>query len=322
MTELGNNTNTTCTEICCENKPDIGEMNETFTFEADLHTNTTQHDYTCKGGECNGECQDSSSEGESETTSISSKFSTDDLDAISISPKTPPSLSILGEYIPSNIKKNDFVERMFNIISLFTQEKIITPVGYCEPLCLSLTVYDQIFPLLAQIKSVKRFKAGVRCKSDVTNKTMANVNISKTRRKLSKEKHNPFILFEQGECSGCKKSIVPENIKNGKQLKGCKIPLETIDIKMDTKKVKFIEGNYSQFSDLKNYIIYCDISNPGNLRYFNDDGVDKVFDKDKFIFWASFMSANNIVFINQDQNKEKQWLRAHWANPRDKIYIC
>lgn len=313
-----------------ENQPDtISEpknypkhMDESFGFELELDLEDppdekvpVYHNDSCKGGECDGDCQDTTSDATSDRDIISSNFSADDLNALSISPQTPPSFSILGKWS----SPNDAVINMYNIIELFYKEKILIPIGYCEPICVNLDIYESIYPLLARIKSIKKFKAGVRCKSDVS-RSLANIDICKTKRKLSKEKHNPFILFGDGDCPGCTKSIVSSVIKDGKRLKGCKIPLDTIGKKIDTKRVKFTEGNYTQFSSLKNYILYCDFTNLGKLAYFNEEGVDKIFDKDKFIFWASSISENNIIFINQNQGKS--WYQPYWVGPKSKIYIC
>ena len=280
------------------------------------------HGYTCKGGECHGECQDSSS-CESDAGPAIARFSADDLTILSVSPKTPPSLVI----IPQNLgliydgKQNMtmMVSSMYNIISLFLTEKIKSFVGYCEPLCTNLGVYSRMYKNLINHKFIKKFKAGVRCKGD-NSKSLANVNITKTRRKLSKERHDPFILFNAGDCDGCSKSLVSDTIKNGRRLKGCKIPLDTTGVEIDLNKLKITEGNYDQFKNLKNYIFYCDISNPDTLSYFNDDNVNKLFDTEKFMIWVTMMAVNNLVFVNR--KIDSNWSRACWVKPKDMLYIC
>lgn len=280
------------------------------------------HGYTCKGGECHGECQDSSS-CDSDGGSMIARFSADDLTTLSVSPKTPPSIQIIYQRLGliENGKQNLVLmtASMYNIVSLFLSEKIKSFIGYCEPLCTNLSVYNRMYSNLSKHKFIKKFKAGVRCKGDRT-KSLANVDITKTRRKLSKERHDPFILFNNGDCDGCTKSIVSDTIKNGRRLKGCKIPLDVTGVDLDLNKVKITEGNYDQFKTLKNYIIYCDVSEPDKLCYFNEDNTERDFDTEKFMVWASTMSVNNLVFVNR--KTDMVWSRPGGTRPKDALYVC
>ena len=149
---------------------------------------------------------------------------------------------------------------------------------------------------------------------------MSIVDITKTRRKLSKEGHGRFILFNNGDCDGCTKSIVSDTIKNGRRLKGCKIPLDVTGVDLDLNKVKITEGNYDQFKTLKNYIIYCDVSEPDKLCYFNEDNTERDFDTEKFMVWASTMSVNNLVFVNR--KTDMVWSRPGGTRPKDALYVC
>jgi DNA adenine methylase len=68
------------------------------------------------------------------------------------------------------------------------------------------------------------------------------------------------------------------------------------------KLVKFMNSDYSKYSNLKNFIIYCDppyyIQN--NNHYYDDTSFQKLtFDSEKFWDWCRNMSKNNIVIISE-----------------------
>ena len=65
----------------------------------------------------------------------------------------------------------------------------------------------------------------------------------------------------------------------------------------DLRGIEFKYGEYTQFSDVKNVLIYCDIPYKGKKQY----GTSKNFDYKAFWKWAEEMSENNIVIISEEQ---------------------
>ena len=61
------------------------------------------------------------------------------------------------------------------------------------------------------------------------------------------------------------------------------------------KDINFSYGDYTQFSNLTNSLIYCDIPY-ANTKQFS---TSKNFDYEKFWNWARKMSENNIVLISE-----------------------
>lgn len=59
--------------------------------------------------------------------------------------------------------------------------------------------------------------------------------------------------------------------------------------------VEFNYGDYRQYSQVENSLIYCDIPYQGTTQY----GTSKDFDYDKFWNWARMMSKNNIVLVSE-----------------------
>jgi len=63
--------------------------------------------------------------------------------------------------------------------------------------------------------------------------------------------------------------------------------------------VKFSSGNYTQFSNLRNYIIYCDPPYYGAASYYFDENRKlRTFDHEKFWDWCREMSRHNLIFLS------------------------
>ena len=61
------------------------------------------------------------------------------------------------------------------------------------------------------------------------------------------------------------------------------------------QNVEFRYGDYKQYSNVKNTLIYCDIPYQGTTQY----GTSKNFNYDEFWEWTRNMSENNIVLISE-----------------------
>ena len=65
----------------------------------------------------------------------------------------------------------------------------------------------------------------------------------------------------------------------------------------DLQGINFKYGEYTQFSDVKNTLIYCDIPYKDKKQY----GTSKNFYYKTFWEWAEKMSENNIVIVSEEQ---------------------
>lgn len=63
----------------------------------------------------------------------------------------------------------------------------------------------------------------------------------------------------------------------------------------DLKGIAFRYGNYTQFSDCKNALIYCDIPYAGTKQY----ATSRNFDHSLFYDWVRKMSVDNIVVVSE-----------------------
>jgi site-specific DNA-adenine methylase len=70
------------------------------------------------------------------------------------------------------------------------------------------------------------------------------------------------------------------------------------DIAGSLEDVEFTEGEYTQFSNLKGYVIYCDPPYSEYNDYYDEDHIKISFDTQLFWDWCIKMSDKNIVFIS------------------------
>lgn len=181
--------------------------------------------------------------------------------------------------------------------------------GYCEPFCGMLGVYTHIPSLFGDIK----YKAG-------------DMNPSVIKMwKAIKRGWNPPKKVTRKEYESLKKTLkTPSALKGfvGHQFSyggqyfmnysntSAKGAIKRIDkLRPILKNIIFSHGLYTQFSNLKNYVIYCDppyqntqskylrFAAPSALSSKKDKRLN-VFDSDKFWKWCKKMAKNNIVFIS------------------------
>ena len=92
------------------------------------------------------------------------------------------------------------------------------------------------------------------------------------------------------------------------------------DIGTKLKNVTFNNGVYTQFNNLKNYIIYCDPPyEKTHQLYYNEEMKKLKFDSEQFWNWCRKMSKNNIVFVSS-YNAPKDFEKI-WDNKKEKLYI-
>lgn len=92
-----------------------------------------------------------------------------------------------------------------------------------------------------------------------------------------------------------------ENMRNA--IPGAAKRVSDIALNTVVKKVKFSYGEYKQFSDLRNFVIYCDPPYEGTIGYRNDESKGSNpydhFDNSEFWKWASEMAKYNTVIVSE-----------------------
>jgi DNA adenine methylase len=176
--------------------------------------------------------------------------------------------------------------------------------GYCEPFCGMLGVYRHIHELFKDKKL--KYKAGDINKSVILmwkesqKGWYPNINIDKNKYDKLKYSHDTalkgfighqcsfggvyFATFRPERCTKIKLNNALEKVNN---------------IAEDLEDVIFKNGSYKQYSNLKNYIIYCDPPYSVWNRYYDNDYKKINFDHEEFWNWCRKMSKNNIIFISE-----------------------
>jgi len=175
--------------------------------------------------------------------------------------------------------------------------------GYCEPFCGMLGVYKHIPDLFEDHKPKLKYKAG-------------DINKSVIKMWQSSQKGwKPPTLVNESEYNRLKKSTTDSALKGyvghqysyggqyfegyapkyGKSKDTTAASNNVSNISKILKDVIFKPGIYTQYSNLKGYIIYCDPPYP-NTYYKHYGKVD--FDHDDFWNWCRKMSKDNIVFVS------------------------
>lgn len=173
--------------------------------------------------------------------------------------------------------------------------------GYCEPFCGMLGVYQHIPSLFKKYPQLK-YKAG-----DINRSVILMWKESQkgwkpptkcTEEYYNKLKYNNKDSAEKGfighQCAFGGIYFGSYALKYGKSPNSIKQGSNNVKkVTEKVKNVKFSYGEYTQFSNLKGYIIYCDPPYSKTFQY------KKSFNNNKFWEWCDIMSKYNIVFISE-----------------------
>ena len=187
------------------------------------------------------------------------------------------------------------------IISEKVGEMDIEINGYCEPFCGMLGVYQHI-PELFQNRDMK-YKAGDMNES-VCMMWKAVQEGWIPPNSCSQEKYNEL---QNDETSSAEKGYIGHQFSFGggyfrghtEKCKGAQtyfknVPAKICKIARDLQDVEFSYGSYTQFSDLQNYIIYCDPPYVNTRCKYAEK-----FDSEEFWEWIRRMSKTNVIFVSE-----------------------
>lgn len=209
--------------------------------------------------------------------------------------------------------------------------------GYCEPFCGMLGVYQHI-PTLFDEEHIKlKYKAGDTNKS-VIMMWKAVKKGWKPQLKITSEKE--FKSLKITGKSSAKKGFIghhygymakyfqPFKTSTLDKLKKTIHKISEIGKKINKANVIFKDGIYTQYSNMKGYIIYCDPPYEKQAHYYNDSGEHMPkFDHKKFWEWCRKMSHSNIVFVSEYKAPKdfiKIWegdARTTGPDMKEKLYV-
>ncbi len=225
-------------------------------------------------------------------------------------------------------KGKDIAQIIYSFVQNYeSEEKNELFLGYCEPFCGMLGVYDNIIDLFSKHVPKLKYKAGDRNPYVITlwqglqKGWKPPTSCSEKKYYQLKENENISLeaIFVGFACSirGVFRSTYfpPNNIES--QSKKC----ISIGEKVNKNKIKFSIGEYTQFSNLRNYIIYCD---PPYFEtqnaYHIGDKKNNIFDYVQFLKWCEKMSEYNLIFIS-DYNKPHKNCHLIWEKGKEKLFV-
>lgn len=189
-------------------------------------------------------------------------------------------------------------------IQIADEEKT-TIRGYCEPFCGMLGVYRHVPELFEDCDY-----PSLLYKGGDTNKSVI-LMWNKIKDGWSPPKHiseSKYSQLDNSPDSALKgyaghqysfggKFFGGYAPKYGRLLKsdGVRNKLRDIGDVLDENDVKLKQGPYTQFSSLKNYVIYCDPPYTNTTHSYDADN----FSSERFHDWCRKMSKNNIVFVSE-----------------------
>jgi site-specific DNA-adenine methylase len=218
---------------------------------------------------------------------------------------------------------------IYDASTLIEKEYNFTIKGYCEPFCGMLGVYQHIPKLFERrTRSASRGKAKLKYKAGDINKSVvlmwkAAQKGWKPPRTITKKVFDK--LKYDGKYSAVKGFVGHVWTYRGIFFDGyfphskskTKQNAESVEtIAKQLKQVSFKTGEYTQYSNLKGYVIYCDPPYyKTNQRYYRGDkyGNRLDFDHTSFWNWCRTMSKNNIVFVSE--YRAPKGIRRIWTNP-------
>ena len=210
------------------------------------------------------------------------------------------------------------------ISSFIENETDFVIKGYCEPFCGMMGIYTYIPELFENHKPKLKYKAGDRNPYIIKLwnglKKGFNPPTKCTKDEYYEMKHNKdnslkgiFLGFASSLRGVFRSTFVKKNIE--------KQAYDSKNIGKNIKDVELKTGDYKIFSDLKNYIIYCDPPYKNSISpYSIGDKYNTKFDYKDFINWCKEMSKYNIIFISEYSKPTNDSILV-WNKGKEKLYL-
>lgn len=195
-------------------------------------------------------------------------------------------------------------EALAKLIAEYVSSTGKTYSGYCEPFCGMLGIYRHIPDYI----NVKNYKAGDANESVIAMWKAVQkgykLPITCTEKRYNELRNMKKPHPDKGFC-GHEFAFGGQYLagfrKDKKLNKDRSVIVKRIEaIAKKLNKCKFSAGSYTQFSGLKNYIIYCDPPYADVTCNYKDEGRKKrKFDNAAFWKWCDEMSKNNLILVSE-----------------------
>lgn len=196
----------------------------------------------------------------------------------------------------------DLAKVIYNTATNIENKSTFKIKGYCEPFCGMLGVYRHIPELFKDHKPELKYLAGDSNESVIKMWKKAQKGW-KPPTSCSKKRYDE--LKRTKNRSSAEKGFIGHQYSFGGQFfqgyKGLYGGSKTSDytsknvskIAGHLAEVKFTYGQYTEFSHLRNYIIYCDPPYNNTRCHYQSE-----FDNHTFWKWCEKMSHNNLIFVS------------------------
>lgn len=220
-------------------------------------------------------------------------------------------------------------------IATFINDRVITSErrrgrdydGYCEPFCGFCGVYRHVPEMLgddleylagdANVSVVKMWEALQGAWQPPKSCSKRRYNQLKMTNTSSAEKG--FI----GHVCSCM-GIYFAGMNDRGIPEGTRTSLKDIGHNL-LYDVQFSSGSYEQYSDLKNFIIYCDPPYRTSSQYYDEKHEPLSFDTDEFVEWCKDMKKrDNLIIISEHKGNLpfKSYPIKGSPNTDERIYVA
>ena len=209
---------------------------------------------------------------------------------------------------------------IYDVSTIIEKESNFKIKGYCEPFCGMLGVYQHIPELFSDHRPKLQYKAGDTNKSVIKMWKEVQKGWVPPTKSISKSRYD---TIKNGSDSALKAFIGCSHSFRG-VFCGSYFPQNESKIKHSSDKIRsqknaisnirFSDGEYTQYSNLKGFIIYCDPP----YRNTQQQYVNR-FDSDIFWDWCKQMSIHNIIFISE-YSAPKKTLKI-WNDKKENLYL-
>jgi site-specific DNA-adenine methylase len=200
--------------------------------------------------------------------------------------------------------------------------------GYCEPFCGMLGVFHHIPKLF---KRQIKYHAGDINKSVIlmwrkAQKGWRPPTTKITRHEFDRLKYNNKYSALKGFVGHVYtyRGVFFDGYFPHTQSKIKHNSDNVVKIAKKLKQVHFTDGNYEQFSKLKNYILYCDPPYQGTeKRYYSGKQYKNKlqFNHIKFWQWCKKMAKTNIVFVSEYKKPRDKMFKKIWSQGDEKLFL-
>jgi DNA adenine methylase len=184
--------------------------------------------------------------------------------------------------------------------------------GYCEPFSGMLGVFQHIPELFKEHKPELEYKAGDKNQSVI----MMWKAVQQGWKPPSNVSGEEYDRLKNAPDSAMKGYVGHQYSFGGQYFKGyapkyghasdsSRAVKRVMNIAKKVSNVSFSAKPYTQYTNLKNYVIYCDPPYSNKEQWYKGS-----FDSEEFYEWCRYMAQDNIVFVSEykaPKDFEKIW---------------